>query len=119
MTQNDRLLLEERQKLIHLADCSEQGGSVVDEYTADDLADDSNDEHRIEKAERVAERKAGKQRKERCSQAGQAKFRGAQLQGCNNRLGLCQLQQPHSPRQNDRWYQQRQDLLGHATFVER
>lgn len=60
-----RSLLEERQKLIRLADRSEHGWGVVDEYTADDLAEESNDEKRIEKAERAAERKAGKCRKKR------------------------------------------------------
>ena len=60
-----RLLLDERQKLIRLADRSEHGWGVVDEYTADDLAEDSDDEKRIEKAERAAERKAGKRRKKR------------------------------------------------------
>ena len=58
-----RLLLDERQKLIRLADCSEHEWGVVDEYTADDLAEDSDDEKRIEKAERAAERKAEKRRK--------------------------------------------------------
>ena len=58
-------LLDERQKLIRLADRSEHGWGVVDEYTADDLADDSDDERRIEKVERAAERKAGKRRKQR------------------------------------------------------
>ena len=46
-----RSLLDERQKLIRLADRSEHGWGVVDEYTADDLAEDSDDEKRIEKAE--------------------------------------------------------------------
>ena len=63
--QQGRRLLDERQKLIRLADRSEHGWGVVDEYTADDLADDSDDERRIEKAER----KAGKRRKQRQPQA--------------------------------------------------
>ena len=71
-----RSLIDERQKLIRLADRSEHGWGVVDEYTADDLAEDSEDEKRIEKAERAAERKAGKRRKKRNLQTGYAKPRG-------------------------------------------
>ena len=33
-------------------------GGVVTEYTADELADDSDDEKRLEKAEKAAEKKA-------------------------------------------------------------
>ena len=57
--QKSRLLLEERQKLIRLADRSDHGWGVVDESTADDLAENSDDEKRIEKAERAAERRQG------------------------------------------------------------
>ena len=52
-------LLAERQKLIKIADRSTNGWGVVAEYTADELADDSDDEKCLEKAEKVAERKAG------------------------------------------------------------
>ena len=51
-------LLSECQKLIKLADRSEHGRGVVAEYTADELAEDSDDEKRIFKAEKAAERKA-------------------------------------------------------------
>ena len=51
-------LLVERQKLIKIADRSEFGWGVVTEYTADELADNSDDEKRLEKAEKAAERKA-------------------------------------------------------------
>ncbi len=64
-----RSLMADRQKLIRLADRSEYGWQVVDEYTADDLAEGSDDEKRIEKAERAAERKAGKRRKKRSADA--------------------------------------------------
>ena len=57
-------LLAERQKLIKIADRSENRWGVVAEYTADELADYSDDEKRIEKA---AERKAGL-RKRKCVQ---------------------------------------------------
>ena len=59
-----RKLIAERQKLIRIADRSELGWGVVAEYTADELAEDSDDE----KAERAAERKAGKRRKKRAEQ---------------------------------------------------
>lgn len=50
-------LLEECQKLIRLADHSDHG---ADEYKADNLAKDSDDNKRIEKAERPTEHKVGK-----------------------------------------------------------
>ena len=56
-------LLAHRQKIIKLADRSESGWAVVDEYEGDDLAEDSDDEKRMEKAENRAERKLAKKRK--------------------------------------------------------
>ncbi len=56
-------LLTARLKLIHIADRSELGWRVVTEYTADELANDSDDEKRLEKAKKAAERKAGKRKK--------------------------------------------------------
>ena len=56
-------LLSERRKLIKLADRSEHGWGVVAEYTADELAEDSEDEKRIFKAEKAAERKSVKRRR--------------------------------------------------------
>ena len=55
--------IAERQKLIKLADRSDFGWAVVTEYTADELADNSEDEKRIEKAEKAAEKKSVKRRK--------------------------------------------------------
>ena len=60
-----RKLLAERQKLIRIADRSDHGWGVVAEYTADELADDSGDEKRIEKAEKAAEHRALKKRRKR------------------------------------------------------
>ena len=74
--QKGRALLEERQKLIRLADRSEHGWGMVDEYMADDLAEDSEDEKKIEKAERAAERKASKQRRKRPAESVAGKPRG-------------------------------------------
>eukprot|EP00731_Ephydatia_muelleri_P023446 Em0015g1029a len=60
-----RQLIAHRQKLLKLADRSEFGWSLVEQYKEDALADDSEDEKRIDKAERAAERKAqAKRRKE-------------------------------------------------------
>ncbi|XP_041483129.1 uncharacterized protein LOC121429934 [Lytechinus variegatus] len=55
-------LIEYRQKIIKLADSSEGGWTTVDEYVRNDLADDSDDEKRIMRAEARAQRKkkAGK-----------------------------------------------------------
>ena len=58
-------LLAERQKLTKIADRSEFGWVVVTEYTADKLADDSNNEKHLEKAEKAAERKAAKRSKKK------------------------------------------------------
>ena len=58
-----RAMVAERQKLIKIADRSELGWAVVHEYTADELAANSDDEKRMEKAEKAAERKAARKRK--------------------------------------------------------
>ncbi|KAL5463210.1 hypothetical protein EMCRGX_G032089 [Ephydatia muelleri] len=50
--------LSHRQKLIKLADRSDFGWAVVNEYEADALAVDSDDEKRLDRAERAAERRA-------------------------------------------------------------
>ena len=75
-----RQFISERQKLIKIADrsrlgvasfpgLSRLGWGVVQEYTADELAEDSGDEKRLEKAERAAELKAAKRRKKKASSA--------------------------------------------------
>ena len=50
-------LIRERQKLIKIADRSEHGWATVEEYVTDELADDSDDEKRLYKAESRAGRK--------------------------------------------------------------
>ena len=60
-----RRLIAERQKLIKIADRSEYGWGVVTEYTTDELAEGSDDEKRLERAEKAAEQKAAKRRKKR------------------------------------------------------
>ena len=60
-----RQLIADRQKMLKLADWSKYGWLVVKEYEEDGLADDSEDEKRIEKAEWVVEsRMQAKRRKE-------------------------------------------------------
>ena len=58
-----RSLIAERQKLIRIIDRSEHCSAVVNEYTANKLADDSGDGKRIEKAEKAAEQMVEKSRK--------------------------------------------------------
>ena len=53
-------LISCRQKLIKFADRSKAGWAVVDEYVDDDIADDSEDEKHMERAEGMAERKLAK-----------------------------------------------------------
>ena len=51
-------LIAHRQKLIKLADRSEHGWKVVKEYESDVLAENEDDEKRIAKAEKAAEKHA-------------------------------------------------------------
>ena len=51
-------LIQERQKQIKLADQSELGWRVVQEYVSNPIADDSEDERRMNRAQLRAERKA-------------------------------------------------------------
>ena len=59
-----------RQKLIHLAGCSEFGWDAVNEYEADELASNEDDTKRLEKAEKAAEQKALKKKKAAYSRGG-------------------------------------------------
>ncbi|KAL5490747.1 hypothetical protein EMCRGX_G015926 [Ephydatia muelleri] len=56
-------MLERRMKLIKMADRSEYGWAVVAEYESDELAVDSDDEKRISRAEKEAEKKWLRKRK--------------------------------------------------------
>jgi len=58
-----KMLLLEREKLIKVANRSEFSWEVVAKYMAYELAEDSNDEKRLEKAEKAAEQKAVKQKR--------------------------------------------------------
>ena len=77
-------LLRLRQKAIRLADRSEFGWSFVAEYDADELADDSDDERKIEKAEKAAERKAAMARKKQGHSVQQSASYGREIP--SNRL---------------------------------
>ena len=58
-------LLKSRQKAIRLADRSDLGWAVVNEYGEDELADDSEDEKRMTRAVAAAEKKATQQKKKK------------------------------------------------------
>lgn len=55
-------LVNERQKLIKMADRSPFGWGVVTEYQTDELATDKEDEKRMEKAEKLAEKRMEKRK---------------------------------------------------------
>ena len=55
--------LEKRQKHIKVADRSDYGWATVEHYDSHPLADNSDDEKRLEKAEKEAERVANKRRR--------------------------------------------------------
>ena len=56
-----------RCKLILLADKSDHGWATVAEYVANELAENSDDEKKMHKAEKVAEKKATKRKKDKFS----------------------------------------------------
>ena len=55
--------IQDRQKLIRIADRSDFGWDVVQEYQADELAADSDDEKKLSKAEKAAEQKSQKRKR--------------------------------------------------------
>lgn len=58
-------LIRNRQKLIKLADSSDAGWRVVDEYVANPLAEDSDDERKMYKAQSRAEHQLKKEKMKR------------------------------------------------------
>ena len=58
-------ILSHHQKLVKLADSSEHGWKIVQEYEAQPLAEDSDDEKKIYRAQMKAERKANQERRNR------------------------------------------------------
>jgi hypothetical protein len=55
-------VIKQRQKLIKLVDSSDDGWRVVNEYIANPLADDSDDENKIHKAQSRADSKIKKEK---------------------------------------------------------
>ena len=58
--QKGRFLPKDCQSLFDWAIAPSMGGGAVNKYTTDDQEEDSDNKRKIEKAERAAERKAGK-----------------------------------------------------------
>ena len=72
-------LLKDRQKAIRLADRSELGWAVVNEYGEDELAEDSEDEKRIAKAVATAEKKVAQLKKKKSGHGGYMQSRLADV----------------------------------------
>ena len=70
-------IIENRQKLIRLADREERGWAFVREYTMDTLADNSDDEKRLRKARSAVKEKFAQQNK-RNQQSSRGNFRRQQ-----------------------------------------
>lgn len=68
-------LLIVRQKHIKMADRSDHGWATVAEYQEDELASDSEDEKKMERAERSAERKLAKSRKRKADSVNRARLK--------------------------------------------
>ena len=64
--QKGRKLIAERQKLIRIADRADLGWAVVEEYTADELADDSGKVEKPDATGNEFERELGNERKLKC-----------------------------------------------------
>ena len=58
MLEEGKALIDNRQKLIRIADRSEFGWLTVNDYLSDELASNSEDEKRLSKAEKSAAKKA-------------------------------------------------------------
>ena len=81
LLQEGMKLIDERQKLIKMADRSEFGWGLITEYQADELADNSEDERRIHKAEKAAEKRLIKKKKKMESQKATAQRRSSSRTG--------------------------------------
>ena len=92
---NALALTQKRQKMIRLADKSDAGWLVVEEYESDELAEDSEDDKKIRKAQNKASRKKKqllqtKNKQQRTSSSNfntvqsedRPLFRGICIQGC-------------------------------------
>ena len=72
-------LLKDRQKAIRLADRSELGWAVVNEYGEAELAEDSEDEKRIAKAVATEEKRAAQLKKKKSGRGGYTQSRPADV----------------------------------------
>ena len=88
-------LIAHRQKLLKLADRSEWGWAVVEEYVEDDLAENSGDEKRMERAELAAGRKIARKRK--ADGLGRGRSYGRDGNSVVQPMGRGQLQLPLAP----------------------
>ncbi|CAG2213405.1 unnamed protein product [Mytilus edulis] len=83
-------LVQERQKLIKLADSSELGWRVVQEYVTNPIADDSEDEKRMNRAQSRAERKSKAEKaKKRPRPVPYNKDRSSEDKNSNYKPGRC------------------------------
>ena len=69
--------IDKQNKLIRLADKSEVGWLMVNEYVADDLASDSGDDAKIRKAEKRAKEKIDKKRRQQIYRSSQPRSASA------------------------------------------
>ena len=94
-------LINQRQKLIRMADRSELRWMVVGEYEADELADDEEDEKRIAKAIKSAEKKAeGMKRRKRSRTGPAASYRGSKFAPANSVQAQPPMTRPYTPVQS-------------------
>uniref|UniRef100_A0A1X7UTU3 CCHC-type domain-containing protein n=1 Tax=Amphimedon queenslandica TaxID=400682 RepID=A0A1X7UTU3_AMPQE len=70
-------IIYDRQKLIKIADRSEFGWGVVHEYQSDELAENSEDEKKLSKAEKAADQKAQKKKKAAAGKVNKVPFQQA------------------------------------------
>ena len=88
--QEGKSLIQQRQKMLKLADSSELGWKVVTEYQTNPLASDSDDERKIYKAE------VGAERKNRKDQLKRLRTRKTSLRGTGRQLLSGTAMQPQS-----------------------
>ena len=103
-------LVKFRLKLIRIADKSECGWKTVDEYVADKLADNSDDEKRLYHSEQQAQRKICKTR------PNSSRSTTSTNVATNHSLVLLSLMQLTSPRLNNAYHPI--IILDHVFFVD-
>lgn len=91
-----REALNNRQKMIRIADRSEFGWELVKEYAEDELADDTDDEKRIRRAEKEAEKRIAS-RKKVAAGKNKRSFRSAFPHPTSRQPGQQQFYEPRVP----------------------